>query len=77
MIVTLAFNELMFVRLILPYLFIAKFDFFFPESFGLTSPDYYFYLNQSGCYQVDGMNDVQEFKDTTVRLICHYHFILI
>ena len=53
--------------------------FCFPESFGLTSPDYYFYMNQSGCYQVDGMNDVQEFKDTTVRLILSlsFHFNLI
>jgi len=34
------------------------------EQFGLTQPDYYFYLNQSGCYDVDGVNDVQEYKDT-------------
>lgn len=34
------------------------------ESLGLTSPDYYMYLNQSGAYKVDGTDDVQEFKDT-------------
>ncbi|XP_041364734.1 unconventional myosin-Ie-like [Gigantopelta aegis] len=34
------------------------------ENLGLTMPDYYYYLNQSGTYSVDGMNDVQEFQDT-------------
>ncbi|XP_065059730.1 unconventional myosin-Ie-like [Rhopilema esculentum] len=34
------------------------------ETFGLTTPDYYYYLNQSGCYDVDGVNDVQEYQDT-------------
>nr|CAB3264157.1 unconventional myosin-If [Phallusia mammillata] len=34
------------------------------EQLGIATPDYYYYLNQSGCYQVDGMNDVQEFSET-------------
>jgi len=34
------------------------------ETFGLTTPDYYLYLNQSGCYDVDGVNDVKEYQDT-------------
>ncbi|XP_071844159.1 unconventional myosin-Ie-like isoform X1 [Apostichopus japonicus] len=33
-------------------------------TLGLTTPDYYFYLSQSGTYKVDGMDDNQEFKDT-------------
>ncbi|NP_001118234.1 amoeboid myosin I [Strongylocentrotus purpuratus] len=34
------------------------------ENLGLTTPDYYFYLNQSGSYKVDGLDDVKEYKDT-------------
>ena len=40
--------------------------FFFPENLGLTTPDYYNYLNQTGTYTVDGTDDVQDFKDTFV-----------
>ncbi len=39
---------------------------FLPETLGLVTPDYYFYLNQSGAYKVDGTNDAKEFKDTLV-----------
>ena len=39
---------------------------FFPENLGLTTPDYYNYLNQTGTYTVDGTDDVQELKDTLV-----------
>lgn len=35
------------------------------EEFRLQAPDYYFYLNQGACYDVDHMDDVQEFKDCT------------
>ncbi|KAL9988183.1 hypothetical protein ACROYT_G002593 [Oculina patagonica] len=31
---------------------------------GLTEPSYYYYLNQSGTYSVDGTNDVQEYEET-------------
>ncbi|XP_066913408.1 unconventional myosin-Ie-like [Clytia hemisphaerica] len=34
------------------------------EQFGLAEPDYYYYLNQSGCYKVDDVNDVKEYEDT-------------
>lgn len=31
---------------------------------GLGEPDYYYYLNQSGTYSVEGTNDKQEYQDT-------------
>ncbi|KAL8611996.1 Unconventional myosin-Ie [Nucella lapillus] len=34
------------------------------ENLGITSPDYYYYLNQSGTFHVDGTDDNQEFQDT-------------
>lgn len=34
------------------------------EQFGLADADYYYYLNQSGCYNVDDVNDVKEYQDT-------------
>ncbi|XP_070543258.1 unconventional myosin-Ie-like isoform X2 [Ptychodera flava] len=34
------------------------------DSMGLTEPNYYYYLNQSGVYKVDDMNDSKEFQDT-------------
>ncbi|XP_054756570.2 unconventional myosin-Ie-like [Lytechinus pictus] len=34
------------------------------EGLGLTTPDYYYYLNQSGEYKVDGLDDVKEYHDT-------------
>ena len=43
------------------------------EQLGLTSPDYYYYLNQSGLYVVDGIDDVQEYHDTRVEKL----FILV
>ena len=36
------------------------------EQLGVANPDYYCYLNQSGSYTVDGMDDVKEFRDTMV-----------
>ena len=38
----------------------------YSEQFGLTEADYYYYLNQSGCYKVDGVDDVKEYQDTRV-----------
>ena len=38
------------------------------EQLGLTTPDYYYYLNQSGTYEVDGVDDVQEYQETRVCL---------
>ncbi|KAK1794948.1 hypothetical protein P4O66_010138, partial [Electrophorus voltai] len=34
------------------------------ENLGITTADYYFYMNQSGTYTVDDMNDKKEFSDT-------------
>lgn len=36
------------------------------ENLGVTTPDYYFYLNQSDTYTVEDVNDKMEFKDTMV-----------
>lgn len=36
------------------------------ENLGVTTPDYYYYLNQSGSYTVEDVNDKQEFSDTMV-----------
>ena len=37
------------------------------ESLGIANVDYYWYLNQSGTYTVDGTDDKKEFDDTLVR----------
>lgn len=37
------------------------------EGLGLTNMDYYYYLNQSGTYTVDDMNDAKDFQDVLVR----------
>ncbi|XP_067131867.1 unconventional myosin-Ie-like [Centruroides vittatus] len=34
------------------------------SNFGLASPDYFWYLNQSGTYRVDGINDAHDFQET-------------
>ncbi|KAL4227974.1 Unconventional myosin-If [Mactra antiquata] len=34
------------------------------EQMGIANPDYYTYLNQSGSYTVDGVDDTKEFRDT-------------
>jgi len=36
------------------------------ENLGVTTPDYYFYLNQSNTYTVEEVNDKKEFGDTMV-----------
>ena len=36
------------------------------ENLGVTTPDYYLYLNQSGTYTVEDVNDKKEFSDTMV-----------
>jgi len=43
------------------------------ENLGIAGPDYYCYLNQSGAYTVDGMDDVKEFRDTLVRSYLLYN----
>lgn len=34
------------------------------KALGISTPDYYHYLSQSRCYQVDGLDDASEFRDT-------------
>lgn len=34
------------------------------ETLGIMTPDYYYYLNQSGTYKVDGTNDSKDFQET-------------
>ncbi|XP_041099119.1 unconventional myosin-Ie-like [Polyodon spathula] len=34
------------------------------ENLGIAAPDYYYYLNQSGTYRVEDMNDKKEFSET-------------
>lgn len=38
--------------------------FYITESLGIANPEYYYYLNQSGCYTVDGVDDKQDFAET-------------
>lgn len=42
------------------------------NSLGITSLDYYSYLNQSGSYKVDDINDRSDFQETMVPLISHF-----
>uniref|UniRef100_A0A8D3E882 Myosin IF n=1 Tax=Scophthalmus maximus TaxID=52904 RepID=A0A8D3E882_SCOMX len=37
------------------------------EGLGIMTPDYYYYLNQSGTYKVDGTNDSKDFNETMVH----------
>lgn len=37
------------------------------SSLGITSLDYYTYLNQSGSYKVDDIDDKSDFKETVVN----------
>uniref|UniRef100_A0A8B9HR07 Osteoclast-stimulating factor 1 n=1 Tax=Astyanax mexicanus TaxID=7994 RepID=A0A8B9HR07_ASTMX len=38
------------------------------ENLGITTPDYYFYMNQSGTYTVEDVDDKKEFSETMVGL---------
>uniref|UniRef100_A0A8C1QKK3 Osteoclast-stimulating factor 1 n=1 Tax=Cyprinus carpio TaxID=7962 RepID=A0A8C1QKK3_CYPCA len=42
-------------------------------SLGITSLDYYTYLNQSGSYKVDDINDKHDFQETLVTLVSVKH----
>lgn len=39
------------------------------EGLGIMTPDYYYYLNQSGTYKVDGTNDSKDFQETMVLTV--------
>ncbi|KAI7806420.1 myosin IEb [Triplophysa rosa] len=38
------------------------------ENLGVTTPDYYYYLNQSGTYTVEDVSDKKEFADTMAAM---------
>ncbi|KAM9294283.1 unconventional myosin-Ie-like [Gastrophryne carolinensis] len=38
------------------------------ENLGVTSPDYYFYLNQSAVYNVDSVSDKEDFAETMAAM---------
>ncbi|XP_032415458.1 myosin IEb isoform X5 [Xiphophorus hellerii] len=38
------------------------------ENLGVTTPDYYFYLNQSGTYTVEDVDDRKDFSDTMAAM---------
>ena len=40
----------------------------YTENLGLTQPSYFYYLNQSGTYHVDGTDDTKEFEATMVGI---------
>lgn len=40
----------------------------YAEGLGIANVDYYYYLNQSGTYTVDGTDDKKEFEETLVSL---------
>uniref|UniRef100_A0A673A8G4 Osteoclast-stimulating factor 1 n=1 Tax=Sphaeramia orbicularis TaxID=375764 RepID=A0A673A8G4_9TELE len=42
------------------------------EGLGIMTPDYYYYLNQSGTYKVDGTNDSKDFHETMVHVPQNY-----
>ncbi len=42
------------------------------EGLGISNVDYYWYLNQSGTYTVDGTDDKKDLAETLVRG-CTYH----
>lgn len=39
------------------------------SSLGITNLEYYTYLNQSGSYKVDDINDKHDFQETLVSMI--------
>lgn len=45
------------------------------EGLGIMTPDYYYYLNQSGTYKVDGTNDTKDFQETMVRILYHLQLL--
>lgn len=48
--------------------FVLIYIFMFLEMFGISGPENYVYTCQSNCLDVEGMDDVAEYRDT---LVCH------
>jgi myosin-1 len=40
----------------------------FVEQFGLQGPESFLYTSRSGCLDVPGINDAQDFQETLVRI---------
>ena len=55
------------------YLIFHTYLIFALDELYLGNPQDYFYTSQGSCYQVDGMDDVQEYRDCTVSFF--YIFI--
>eukprot|EP00106_Octopus_bimaculoides_P005095 XP_014772537.1 PREDICTED: unconventional myosin-Ie-like [Octopus bimaculoides] len=47
------------------------------ENLGIVKPEYYYYLNQSGVYDIDDTDDVKDFKETMVVLDFPAHLLRI
>ena len=45
------------------------FHLLYTEGLGIANVDYYWYLNQSGTYTVDGTDDKKEFEETLVSYV--------
>ncbi len=41
------------------------------ESLGIANVDYYWYLNQSGTYTVEGTDDKKDLEETLVSEVLH------
>lgn len=41
------------------------------QNLGLMTPDYYYYLNQSDTYKVEGTDDRSDFSETLVSINHH------
>lgn len=54
-----------------PLLYVYLIDLILLEGLGIANVDYYWYLNQSGTYTVDGMDDKKDFQETMV-CICSF-----
>lgn len=47
------------------------------SSLGITNLDYYSYLNQSGSYKVEDINDKHDFQETLVSIILNCLVLLL
>ena len=44
---------------------------FYPEMLGVSDASYFYYLNQSGTYEVEGTDDKKEYAETRVMHCCY------
>ena len=52
----------------------SNFSFYISDDFGFefAKPQFYFYLNQTGVYTVDGTNDAKDYNDLRVIAVNQY-----